>query len=67
MVAFGGPNIVIDTTKGAVEGWRGGSHLEMRLNDKVIEAIDNYAEDIVYLAFENHRRITPGYEEYIGR
>lgn len=45
MIAFGGPNIFIDTCNGRVELYWGSSKAEAELSDCAIVAIDEYFED----------------------
>lgn len=44
LVAFGGPNIYIDTFDGAVRGYWGGTQ-SYPLSDNVVDTINDYFED----------------------
>lgn len=45
-ITLGGPNIYINTRNGMLEGYWGSQEWKKYLNDDVIEAIDEYIEEI---------------------
>ena len=47
-VAYGGPNIYVDSLKEIVEGWWGSSHIEINLPFEVCQKIDETVEDMRY-------------------
>lgn len=45
MIAWGGPNIYLDTSSGDVELYWGGDNVRWRMDDDVVVALDEWAEE----------------------